>query len=60
MPAMLRLRDLAERLYRNPHPDPDKAAQGYFASATFEIDHGQLEHGHEIVSVRVHFTDDRC
>jgi hypothetical protein len=54
IPAMLRLRDLAERLYHNPHPDPDKGSRGYFASATFEIDHNQIERGHEIVSVRVH------
>jgi Ferritin-like len=54
VPAMLRLRDLAERLYHNPHPDPDKGSRGYFASATFEIDHGQIKRGHEIVSGRVH------
>ena len=54
VPAMLRLRDLAERLYHNPHPDPDKGSRGYFASATFEIDHGQIECGHEVVSARVH------
>ena len=54
IPAMLRLRDLAERLYHNPHPDPDKGSRGYFASATFEIDHNQIERGHEIVSARVH------
>ncbi|MGH3685674.1 MAG: ferritin-like domain-containing protein [Pseudonocardiaceae bacterium] len=52
VPAMLRLRDLAERLYRNPHPDPAKASRGYFASATFEIDHHQIEYGHQIVSTR--------
>jgi hypothetical protein len=54
VPAMLHLRDLAERLYHNPHPDPDKGSRGYFASATFEIDHGQIERSHEIVSARVH------
>ncbi|MGH3785419.1 MAG: ferritin-like domain-containing protein [Pseudonocardiaceae bacterium] len=53
VPAMLRLRDLAEQLYHNPHPDPDKARSGYFASATFEIDHCQLERGIEVVSARV-------
>lgn len=53
VPVMLRLRDLAARLYHNPHPDPHKAAQGYFASATFEIDQHQLDHGHELVSARV-------
>ncbi|MGH3812459.1 MAG: ferritin-like domain-containing protein, partial [Pseudonocardiaceae bacterium] len=53
VPAMLRLRDLAERLYHNPHPDPDKGSRGYFASATFEIDQYQIDHGHEIASARV-------
>ncbi|MFJ3788372.1 ferritin-like protein [Kitasatospora sp. NPDC090091] len=37
IPTMLELRDRAEQLYRNPHPDPEAAAQGRFASATFEI-----------------------
>ncbi|MEU6671177.1 ferritin-like protein [Streptomyces sp. NPDC046727] len=37
VPVMLELRDLAQRLYRNPHPDPDKAAQGLHASPTFEL-----------------------
>jgi hypothetical protein len=53
VPAMLRLRDLAARLHPNPHPDPDKAQRGYFASATFEIGHNQIERGHEIASARV-------
>ncbi|MGH3770930.1 MAG: ferritin-like domain-containing protein [Pseudonocardiaceae bacterium] len=53
VPAMLRLRDLAERLYHNPHPDPGKGSRGYFASATFEIDHHQIERGHEVASARV-------
>jgi Ferritin-like len=53
VPAMLRLRELAERLYHNPHPDPGKAQRGYFASATFEISHSQVERGHEIASARV-------
>ncbi|MGH3931564.1 MAG: ferritin-like domain-containing protein [Pseudonocardiaceae bacterium] len=53
VPAMLRLRDLAARLYHNPHPDPGKASRGYFASATFEIDQSQIECGHEVVSARV-------
>ncbi|MGH3902483.1 MAG: hypothetical protein ACRDTA_30345, partial [Pseudonocardiaceae bacterium] len=54
VPAMLHLRNLGERLYRNPHPDPDKARRGYFASATFEIDQPQIDCGHEIASARVH------
>ncbi|MBB5122414.1 ferritin-like domain-containing protein [Streptomyces eurocidicus] len=37
VPTMLELRDLAERLYRNPHPDPVKRAMGLHASATYEI-----------------------
>ncbi len=36
-PVMLRLRDLAERLYRNPHPDPAKSARGLYASPTYEV-----------------------
>jgi hypothetical protein len=38
VPAMLELRDRAGRLYRNPHPDPQKAADGVHASATFELE----------------------
>ncbi|MGW2491528.1 ferritin-like domain-containing protein [Streptomyces sp. NPDC001606] len=37
VPVMLELRDLAQRLYRNPYPDPVLAAQGYHASPTFEL-----------------------
>jgi hypothetical protein len=37
VPVMLELRELAEQLYRNPHPDPAKAARGIHASATYEI-----------------------
>lgn len=37
IPQMLRLRDLAERLYRNPHPDPQLAKEGLHASPTFEL-----------------------
>ncbi|WFB10074.1 ferritin-like protein [Streptomyces sp. LX-29] len=37
IPLMLRLRDLSQRLYRNPHPDPAKRARGLHASATFEV-----------------------
>jgi len=53
VPAMLRLRDLAERLYRNPHPDPGKAARGYFASATFEINQQQIDQGRNVASARI-------
>ncbi|MFD0351612.1 ferritin-like protein [Kitasatospora aburaviensis] len=37
VPTMLELRDRAEQLYHNPHPDPAQAALGRFASATFQI-----------------------
>ncbi|MEU4843677.1 ferritin-like domain-containing protein [Streptomyces gilvosporeus] len=37
IPTMLELRDRSEQLYRNPHPDPERAAQGIGASPTFEI-----------------------
>lgn len=37
VPFMLEMRDRAEQLYRNPHPDPACAQKGLFASATFEI-----------------------
>ncbi|MFF4403479.1 ferritin-like domain-containing protein [Streptoverticillium reticulum] len=37
VPVMLELRDLSERLYRNPHPDTEKAARGLHASATYEV-----------------------
>jgi hypothetical protein len=37
VPLMLELRDLAQRLYRNPHPDPAKARAGLSASPTFEL-----------------------
>ena len=53
VPAMLRLREHAERLYCNPHPDPAKGRRGYCASATFEIDHRQISCGHEVASARV-------
>jgi hypothetical protein len=53
VPTMLHLRDLAELLYHNPHPDPDKGPRGYFASATFEIDHHQIEHSHKTVSAKI-------
>jgi len=53
VPTMLHLRDLAERLYHNPHPDPAKGPRGYFASATFEIDHHQLERGHKTASAKI-------
>ncbi|MFD0275356.1 ferritin-like protein [Kitasatospora sp. NPDC127111] len=43
VPTMLELRDRAEQLYRNPHPDPALAARGRFASPTFEIARHQFD-----------------
>lgn len=43
VPFMLEMRDRAEQLYRNPHPDPECAKQGLFASATFEITRPHLD-----------------
>ncbi|MGW4898349.1 ferritin-like domain-containing protein [Kitasatospora sp. NPDC004240] len=53
VPTMLELRDRAERLYRNPHPDPVQAARGRFASATFEIDAPHFEAADEEVARNV-------
>lgn len=49
VPIMLKLRDLSEQLYRNPHPNPEHADAGYFASPTFEITTAQLAHARERV-----------
>ncbi|MCY9784340.1 ferritin-like protein [Nocardiopsis sp. EMB25] len=49
VPTMLELRDRAEQLYRNPHPDPELAEKGCFASATFEITAKDLEQARERV-----------
>ncbi|MFI0405787.1 ferritin-like protein [Actinomadura sp. 3N508] len=43
IPVMLELRDRSQALYRNPHPDPRKAAEGLSASATFEIDQDTID-----------------
>lgn len=43
VPFMLEMRDRAEQLYRNPHPDPECAKKGLFASATFEITKPHLD-----------------
>lgn len=43
VPVMLELRDLAERLYRNPHPDPAQAGKGIHASATFELEQSHFD-----------------
>lgn len=42
VPLMLKLRDMAEQLFRNPHPDPACAKEGLCASPTFEITASQL------------------
>lgn len=53
IPTMLELRDRAEQLYRNPHPDPAQAARGHFASATFEIDRHDFQAADEEVGRNV-------
>jgi Ferritin-like len=50
VPVMLVLRDLSQRLYRNPHPDPDKARQGLHASPTFELSDHDLEDAEQRVA----------
>lgn len=45
VPLMLELRDASQRLYRNPHPMPEKAAQGLQASPTFELTDTLLDEG---------------
>jgi hypothetical protein len=57
VPAMLDLRDRAERLYRNPHPDPMKAARGLHASATFEISPDEIGTAHQHVAALLHGLD---
>jgi hypothetical protein len=49
-------RQRSERTTRSSQPWTPGAGhpRGYFASATFEIDHNQIEHGHKVVSARVH------
>jgi Ferritin-like len=57
VPAMLSLRDQAERLYRNPHPDPKKAACGLHASATFEIGPEEIGPAQKYVAARLSDLD---
>jgi hypothetical protein len=53
VPLMLELRDLSQRLYRNPHPDPVKARQGLHASPTFELsDHDLEQAGQRVAKLR--------
>ncbi|MBO0653894.1 ferritin-like protein [Streptomyces triculaminicus] len=51
-PVMLRMRLLAERLYRNPHPDPAKRARGLYASATYEVTERHFERARRFVPLR--------
>ncbi|TDD38652.1 hypothetical protein E1287_05050 [Actinomadura sp. KC06] len=53
IPVMLELRDRSQALYRNPHPKPEKAAQGLFASATFEIDQATIDRAVEHAAARI-------
>ena len=49
VPLMLELRDLAQRIYRNPHPDTaDKP--GLHASPTFELDDSRLRRAREHIT----------
>ncbi|MET7665591.1 hypothetical protein ABZT45_41225 [Streptomyces sp. NPDC005356] len=43
VPTMLELRDRAEQLHHNPHPDPALAALGIFAGPTFELGRPQFD-----------------
>ncbi len=52
VPTMLELRDLAERLCRNPHPDPAKAALGLYASPTYEVTEAHFERAREDARLR--------
>ncbi|MBE1536694.1 ferritin-like protein [Actinomadura algeriensis] len=49
VPTMLELRDRARQMYRNPHPDPEQAAQGYCASPTFEVEQAHFDEAREVV-----------
>ncbi|OLT16572.1 hypothetical protein BJF79_18300 [Actinomadura sp. CNU-125] len=49
VPTMLELRDRAQQMYRNPHPDPKEAGDGYYASPTFEIEQTHFDEARELV-----------
>ncbi|MEV5829646.1 ferritin-like protein [Spirillospora sp. NPDC052242] len=49
VPTMLELRDRAQWMYRNPHPDPDLADEGCHASPTFELEQAHFDEAGEIV-----------
>ncbi|MFE3456560.1 ferritin-like protein [Nocardiopsis aegyptia] len=57
VPTMLEMRDRAERLFRNPHPDPAQAGENVFASATFEITTPQFAQAKERVQQYVAAAD---
>jgi len=57
VPTMLELRDRAERLYRNPHPDPELAKDGVFASATFELEQQHFEAARDQVEQNIEAVD---
>jgi hypothetical protein len=50
VPLMPELRDLSQRLYRNPHPDPVKARQSLHTSLTFELSDHDLEQAEQRVA----------
>ncbi|MEU5534615.1 ferritin-like protein [Streptomyces sp. NPDC020362] len=58
VPVMLELRDLSERLYRNPYPDPDLAARGLHAAPTFELvgEYFEAAHTEAAATIRAHRT----
>ncbi|MFI0366931.1 ferritin-like protein [Actinomadura sp. 1N219] len=53
IPVMLELRDRSQALYRNPHPNSRKAAEGASASATFEIDQETIDRAVEHAAARI-------
>ncbi|MFW5418749.1 ferritin-like protein [Nocardiopsis sp. CNT-189] len=55
VPTMLELRDRAERLYRNPHPDP--AQKNTFASATFELEQKHFDEARDGVEQNIEAID---
>ncbi|WP_017594191.1 ferritin-like domain-containing protein [Nocardiopsis potens] len=57
VPTMLELGDRAERLYRNPHPDPALAKKGVCASATFELGVRHFDAAREQVEQNIEAVD---
>ncbi|ANP54849.1 hypothetical protein J2Z21_001495 [Streptomyces griseochromogenes] len=56
VPVMLELRDLSERLYRNPYPDPVLAETGLHACPTFELvgEYFEAAHTEATETIRAH------